>query len=127
MVWTWWLLACGGGEAVVVEAPPPADERWPGGAPRSEGRTEGGRREGTWTAWREDGAFASRTDWVGGVQHGLRQEVGADGRIVELVLERGVVVSFRTLPAGTPMPEWDGDRRVSGARYASPPEVTTTP
>lgn len=95
-------------------------ERWPGGGVATEGAWSAGLRDGPWTHWRPDGAFHSRVDWRQGRPEGDRIEVGRDGRLVRIRMVDGAAVGFEVLPAGTPMPEWEGDRRVEGARYAEP-------
>lgn len=98
------------------------------GTPLEAGPAGDGPRDGTVLRWFEDGAFRSSVTWVAGEQHGPRVEVGLDGRLVELALEHGRVVSLRTLPAGTPMPEWVDGAQVEGTRYGAHAErLSSTP
>jgi hypothetical protein len=95
----------------------PHVERYVGGGIAVEGQWRDGGRDGVWTAWSPDGAFRSQTTWVDGVEHGPRREVSADGRVVEIQMERGQAVDLRGLPADAPMPEWSAGQRVEGVRY----------
>ncbi|HHO50797.1 MAG TPA: hypothetical protein ENK18_07945 [Deltaproteobacteria bacterium] len=95
----------------------PHEERWPGSGRAVEGRWGEAGREGTWLSFFPDGAFRSRIDYAGGVPHGLRRELSADGRVVELQLEHGTTVGLRSLPRQTPMPEWSSGARSEGTRH----------
>jgi hypothetical protein len=110
------LQTCTNGDGARVG---PHLERWTDGGVAAEGHWRDGRRNGEWTWWFADGAFAGRRTWADGVEDGPTWELAADGSVTEVVFEAGRAVGLRALPIGTPMPEWNGDRRVDGVGYVS--------
>jgi len=94
-------------------------ERYPGdpGGVAVEGQWRDGARDGTWTTWRVDGAFARRATFEAGQPVGDWLEVGADGRVTVLSFEDGVVVGLSSLPTDTEMPEWTEGIEKRGRRY----------
>lgn len=85
----------------------------------AEGQWEQGLRHGTWTVWREDGAFVRQTTYDGGVAVGEWLEVTKDGRVTAVTFDAGVVVGLRSLPLDAEMPEWTEGRETRGRRYQS--------
>lgn len=89
------------------------------GAVAAEGQWEQGLRQGTWTAWREDGGFVRQAHYDGGVPVGEWLEVTSDGRVTGVTFDAGVVIGLRSLPTEAEMPEWNEGLATQGRRYQS--------
>lgn len=100
-------------------------ERYEQGSIAAIGFWEAGERQGTWTRWTPEGAFAERRDYLAGQEHGKVQVIADDHRVLQLTVREGRMVSMKALAAGMAMPEWrEGDPvPVEGRGYAGAAEA----
>jgi hypothetical protein len=76
----------------------------------------GDRPDGQVVVWSASGAFRWSETWEAGART-ARRRVADDGALVELAITDNRVEELRVLPLGTEADEWEGRRRVRGARY----------
>lgn len=101
-------------------------ERW-GSSVAAEGSWKDGLKHGQWVTWRRDGAFQSSATWRDGKEEGPLLVASEDGLLLEIEMKDGSAQSLIVSPEAKPMPEWDGERRVLGERYAQPLPIDDTP